>query len=319
VVDMAGGPVFSFGWQNGAFVPADTVTLPLLAPGVTYAASVFEGIRAYTQGNGSGVALFRLDEHLDRLRRSCEVLGLDDVPDPAHMAKTVVELMERNTVAEDTYIRLQVYVDGDGEMTARGPTGVAMLARPRPQLTARLETGIRCQVSSWRRIGDNASPPRVKAAANYLNGRLAGLQAKVDGYDTALLLTEDGQVAEAPGACVLLVRDRVLLAPPVTAGILESLTRDTVLRHARDMGFIAQVLERPVDRTELYAASEVMLVGTGMEVTPVVGIDRFAIGDGIRGPVTQQLQDLYFAAVRGTDPTPDGWLTHVPNTQESAT
>lgn len=316
---MAGGPVFSLGWQNGAFVPAGDVTLPLLAPGVTYAASVFEGIRAYAQDAGQGIALFRLEEHLDRLGRSCEILGLDDIPDRADMVRSVVELMARNGVTEDTYIRLQVYVDGDGEMTARGPTGVAMLARPRPQLTERLETGIRCQVSSWRRIGDNASPPRVKAAANYLNGRLAGLQARADGYDTALLLTEDGQVAEAPGACVLLVRDGILLAPPVTAGILESLTRDTVLRHARDTRVVAQVTERSVDRTELYAACEVMLVGTGMEVTPVVGIDRFAVGGGIRGPVTQRLQELYFAAVRGQSPTPDGWLTYVPNTQESAT
>ncbi|KMK64874.1 aminotransferase class IV [Puniceibacterium sp. IMCC21224] len=316
---MAGGPVFSIGWQNGAFVPANRVTLPLLAPGVTYAASVFEGVRAYALDGGPGVALFRLGEHLDRLRRSCEVLGLDEIPDPAEMARTMVDLMARNGVTEDTYIRLQVYVDGDGEMTARGPTGVAMLARPRPQLTARLENGVRCQVSSWRRIGDNASPPRVKAAANYLNGRLAGLQARADGYDTALLLTEDGQVAEAPGACVLLVRDGMLVAPPVTAGILESLTRDTVLKQARDLGVTARVIERPVDRTELYAASEVLLVGTGMEVTPVVGIDRFAVGAGVRGPVTQALQTAFFSTVRGAAAAPDGWLTHIPQTKESGT
>jgi len=313
---MAGGPVFFIGWQNGAFVPSDQVMLPLLAPGVTYAASVFEGIRAYAL-EGGGVALFRLAEHLDRLWQSCAVLGLDEIPDPKEMGHVITDLMARNNVTEDTYIRIQVYVDGDGEMTARGPTGIAILARPRPQLTARLENGIRCQVSSWRRIGDNASPPRVKAAANYLNGRLAGLQAKADGYDTALLLTENGQVAEAPGACVLLVRDGAMLAPPVTAGILESLTRDTVLGQAREMGVTTQVTERPVDRTELYAASEVMLVGTGMEVTPVVAIDRFVVGTGTRGPVTKALQDRYFATVRGTHPAPDGWLTQT--TQESPT
>jgi len=311
---MAGGQICATGWQNGSFVPSEAVTLPLLAPGVTYAASVFEGIRAYRQDAG-GVALFRLDDHMARLRQSCNVLGLDDIPDPAHMARVTCGLMTRNDVTEDTYIRLQVYVDGDGDMTARGPTGIAILARPRPQLTARLEKGVRCQVSSWRRIGDNASPPRVKAAANYFNGRLAGLQAKADGYDTALILTEDGKVAESPGACVLLVRDGVLLTPPVTGGILESLTRDTVLRHAREAG--VKVAERLVDRTELYAASEVMLVGTGMEVTPVVGIDRFRIGDGTRGPVTGALQDSYFATLRGSVPTPDGWLTQI--TQEPST
>lgn len=308
---MGGGLVCPVGWLNGSFVPAGDVRLPLLAPGVTYAASVFEGIRAYVRASGEGVAVFRMGDHLERLVRSAAVLGLDEIPRPALMAEAIIGLMKRNAVAEDCYIRIQVYVDGEGEMTARGPTGMAILARPRPQLTERLERGIRCQVSSWRRIGDNASPPRIKAAANYLNGRLAGLQAKADGYDTALLLTEGGQVAEAPGACVLIVRDGELLAPPVTAGILESLTRDTVLRQARDSGLVAKVSERPVDRTELYAASEIMLVGTGMEVTSVVGIDRLAVGDGRRGPVTAALQDRYFALVRGGEPSPEDWLTLV--------
>jgi branched-chain amino acid aminotransferase len=173
-----------------------------------------------------------------------------------------------------------------------------------------LKGGMRCQVSSWRRISDNASPPRVKSAANYLNGRLAGLQAKADGYDTALILTEDGKVSETPGACVLIVRDGVLITPPVTDGILESVTRETVLRLAREAGMTVQ--ERSVGRTELYAASEIMFVGTGMEVTPVVGVDRFTVSDGIRGPVTKTLQDAYFATLRGAKKAADGWLTHIP-------
>ena len=305
---MAGGAVFPIGWQNGRLVAASDVRLPLLAPGVTYAASVFEGIRAYAVEGGA--ALFRLGDHMERLRRSCAVLGLDEIPEPSDMARAVLDLMARNKVAEDSYVRLQVYVDGDGEMTALEPTGVAILARPRPQLATRLRDGIRCQVSSWRRVGDNASPPRIKAAANYLNGRLAGLQARADGYDTALILTEQGTLSESPGACVLLVRDGVLVTPPVTAGILESLTRDTVLRQAREAGL--SVVERAVDRTELYAAREIMLVGTGMEVTPVVAVDRFAVGTGARGPFTQTLQERYFATVRGGVPAPDGWLTPIP-------
>ncbi|MGR3742584.1 MAG: branched-chain-amino-acid transaminase [Pseudooceanicola nanhaiensis] len=316
---MAGGTVYPTAWMDGAFVPSESATIPLLAPGVAFAAAVFEGVRAYAQADGSGVALFRLGDHMERLRQSSVVLGLDEVPDPAMLCAATVELLERNGVTVDSYVRSQVHVAGDGEMTARGPTGMAILARPRPQLTERLERGIRCQVSSWRRLGDNASPPRVKATANYLNSRLAGLQAKADGYDTALLMTEDGQVAEAPGACVLLVRDGVLLAPPVTAGILESLTRDTVLHLARELGVTSAVTERPVDRTELYAASEVMLVGTGMEVTPVIGIDRFTLGRGTRGPVTEALQSAYFDTVRGVAPAPDGWLTPIELSKEPAT
>lgn len=316
---MAGGTVYPVGYLDGSFIDAAEVRLPLLAPGVTYAASVFEGIRGYLSHEGGGVALFRLREHIERLIRSAQVLGLDDIPSAGELEAATLDLIARNDVDEDCYIRAQVYLGGDGEMTARGPTGVAILARPRPQLPDRHEHGLRCQVSSWRRNPDNASPPRIKAAANYFNGRLAGLQAKVDGYDTALILTEAGKVAEAPGACIAIVRDDQFITPPVTDGILESLTRDTILRRAGRIGIVADVIERQVDRTELYAASEVMLFGTGMEIVPVVGIDRFEIGSGSRGPVTRALQDDYFALVRGTTDAPEGWLSPVPRQRETQT
>ncbi len=316
---MAGGTIYPVGYLDGAFVDAAEVRLPLLAPGVTYAASVFEGIRGYLSHEGGGVALFRLHEHMERLVRSARVLGLDEIPSAEEMTAATLDLIARNGVAEDCYIRAQVYLGGDGEMTARGPTGVAILARPRPQLPDRLERGLRCQVSNWRRNADNASPPRIKAAANYFNGRLAGLQAKADGYDTALILTEAGKVAEAPGACLAIVRDDQFITPSVTEGILESLTRDTILRRAGRIGLLADVVERPIDRTELYAASEVMLFGTGMEIVPVVGIDRFEIGAGRRGPVTKALQDDYFALVRGATDAPGGWLSPVPSQKETQT
>ncbi len=314
---MAGGPIYPLGYLDGAIVAAQDVRLPLLAPGVTYAASVFEGVRGYLSHDGAVLNLFRLQEHMERLVRSTEILGLDDIPTAQSLAEATQEVMARNAVNEDCYIRIQVYLGGEGDMTSRGPTGVAILARPRPQLPDRLERGIRCQVSSWRRIADNASPARAKAAANYFNGRLAGLQAKADGYDTALILTQEGTVAEAPGACVLIIRDNVLITPPVTSGILESLTRDTVLRRARAIGLADDVVERPVDRTELYAASEVMLVGTGMEVVPVVGIDRFTVADGNRGPITKALQDDYFSIVRGAETVPAHWLSPTRPQQET--
>ncbi|PWJ20604.1 branched-chain-amino-acid transaminase [Jannaschia seohaensis] len=314
---MAGGAIYPVGYLDGAYIPAGDVRLPLLAPGVTYAASVFEGVRGYVDHAGKGVNLFRLGEHMERLVRSTQILGLDDIPSAEEMGEVTLGLMARNGVREDCYIRIQVYLGGDGEMTARGPTGLAILARPRPQLADRLANGIRCQVSSWRRNTDNASPVRAKAAANYLNSRLAGLQAKADGYDTALILTESGTVSEAPGACLFMVRDNVLITPPVTSGILESLTRDTILRRARALGIVDDVVERPVDRTELYAASEVMLVGTGMEVVPVVGIDRLTVGSGARGPITRALQDDYFAIVRGGRDAPAQWLSPIPDLKET--
>lgn len=305
---MAGGNLYPTGWIEGRLVPSDQVRLPMFSPGVAYAAAIFEGIRGYVGADGR-VNLFRFGNHLERLTQGAAILGLDEVPRPQDLEEACLAVLRANAVAEDCYLRPQVYVDGGGDMTARGPTGLAILARPRPQLRERLEGGVRCQVSSWRRVGDNASPPRVKAVANYFNGRLAGLQAKADGYDTALILTEQGQVSEAPGACLLAVRGGTLLAPPVTAGILESVTRDTVLRLALEAGIAVEV--RPVDRTELHVCSEAMLVGTGAEITPVIGIDRLAVGDGKRGPFTRALQERYFAMVRGEAAAPDGWLTAV--------
>ena len=304
---MAGGAPYPTGWQNGRLVPSNQVSIPLLAPGVSFAAAVFEGVRGYRQADGT-VALFRLPEHLERLVYSARLLGLEDLPDPDMLTQALHRMLSRDAVTEDCYIRLHVHVDGSGDMSAIGPLGVAMVARPRPQLTQRLEQGLRCQVSSWRRIGDNASPPRAKAAANYLNSRLAAIQARADGYDTAILLTESGHVAEGPGSCLFMVRDGVLLTPGVTSGILESITRDTVLRLARASGLFADVIERDIDRTELHAASEVLMVGTGMEITPVVGVDRLAVAEGARGPLTQALQDRYFTLVRGGVTAPAGWL-----------
>lgn len=170
------------------------------------------------------------------------------------------------------------------------------------------EGGIDCAVSSWTRISDNATPPRVKCAANYVNGRLALLQAKADGYDSVIILNPNGKVSEAPGACLFIVRDGVPATPAATQGILESITRRTLVQlFDETLGLRAQ--EREIDRTELYCAEEMFICGTGYQVLPVVSIDRLKVGDGQIGPLTAKLAESYVSMTRGTVPDHPEWRT----------
>ena len=165
-------------------------------------------------------------------------------------------------------------------------------------------------VASWRRISDDTVPPRLKSGANYQNSRLAQTEARVNGYDTSIILNHRGTVAEGPGACLMMVRDGKLVTPPVTAGILESITRTTLMDlTARELG--VDVVEREIDRTELYVADEVFMCGSGLEVLPITSIDRIPIGEGARGSMTKRIQDVYFAAARGELPAYRHWLTPV--------
>jgi branched-chain amino acid aminotransferase len=165
-------------------------------------------------------------------------------------------------------------------------------------------------ISSWSRITDNVMPPRVKASSNYLNSRYASEEARRNGYDIALILNPNGKVAEAPGACLMLVRDGKIITPTVTSGILESITRATLIQLCRDV-LNVEVIEREVDRTELYVAQEAFLCGTGAEITPIASVDRFTLGDGNIGAITARVENLYHDLVRGIDARYAEWRTAV--------
>jgi branched-chain amino acid aminotransferase len=182
-------------------------------------------------------------------------------------------------------------------------------AQPHPTLFDATK-GIHCCTSTWTRISDNCSPPRVKAGPNYQNSRLASLEADAKGFDWAVILTNEGKVSEAPGACLFMVRNGIVITPPVTSGILESITRGTLI-HLFSQEFGMSVHEREIDRTELYIAEEVFLCGSGAEVMPVASLDRIDIGDGKVGPVTQKIQKLYFEVVRGIYKGYSEWRTAV--------
>lgn len=294
--------------HNNKLVPYADATLSVMAPGLTFAVLVFEGYRAYWNQEAQDLYIFRLDDHMKRLAFSMNLLELDDPPSIETLTQDILETLKANDFKEDTYIRLQVYVDDWGSMLATGPVGSTVICRPRPRVSD-FETGKRFIVSSWRRNAENASPPRIKASANYLNSRLAGLEAKRQGAGGAILLNEDGTVSEGPGGCLFVLRDGVFTTPSVTSGILESVTRRTMLELAPSMDI--PVAERALGRTELYLADEAFYCGTGQEIMPIVAFDGRPVGNGEPGPITRQLQAAFDDIVRGRNDAYRQWLTPV--------
>ena len=293
---------------NGKVVPFSDAKISIMAPGLTFAAAVFEGLRAYWNPEEKQLYVFQLAEHLVRLQFSMRVIELEDPPTSEEFRKQVLMGLRANKCREDTYIRIQAHVDDWGDMIATGPVGSYVVCRSRERVHA-FKTGKHFAVSSWRRNADDASPPRIKATGNYLNSRLVGLEARRNGVGGGIILNRDGTVSEGPGGCIFIVRGKQLITPPVTAGILESITRQTVLDLAQDMGLDA--VERDVGRTELYQASEGFYCGTGQEIVPVLSVDGKLLGTGEPGPLTRQLQDAYDRAVRGQDDTYQNCLTPV--------
>jgi branched-chain amino acid aminotransferase len=295
--------------QNGELIPFADARLHPLSLGVAYATTVFEGIRAYYNSRTKQFALFRLDEHLQRLATGMKVMRFDRRFEPGYLRDELVRLIRANEPDDDVYVRLLVYIEAIGMMATTGPVGFTAAAMPREK-PKYAETGMSLGVSSWQRLADNASPPRIKSTANYQNGRLAQLQAKSDGYDGAIMLTGDGKVSETPIACLFIVREGRLITPDAGSDILESITRDTLLTLHRELtGQEAE--QRRVDRSELYFADEMFICGTGQEILPVTSVDRLPVGSGEVGPMTRRLRQRYFDIVRGNTSDHPEWRTIV--------
>ena len=293
---------------NGRVVAYDDCLVHAFSGVVKYGAGVFEGLRGYWSPDRQDMYVFRLKEHLDRLRYGMRVLRLDPVFEEAFMADSLLAMIRANSLRETVHLRMIAYLDGDDELAAVGPAGLVCGAVPRARSKA-VEQGVHVAVSTYARLADNALPPRVKATANYVNNRAAELEARRNGYDGVLMLTGQGKVSEGSGACFFMVRDGALHTPDVNSDILESITRDTVIRLAREAGLA--VHERTIDRHEVYAAREAFWCGSGYEVQPVLSLDRLAIGDGRPGEVTRAVQRAYFDVVEGRTDAHQEWRTAV--------
>lgn len=299
-------------WLNGAYVPWAEATIHVSCDAVCFGSSVFEGLRGYVDPATRQVYVFRLAEHLDRLWDSMKVLRMTLPWSKAELAAACTGLVAKNGYREDVQVRPTVYF-GEGPIGAFSPdkifTGAFILAGPK-QTTLQDAEGIPCCVSSWRRIADSVLPPRVKAGANYLQSRLVYVESGLDGYRNALLLNDRGKVSEGPGACFMIVKNGTVITPPVTADILESITRSTIAQFCRDELQVPFV-ERELDRTEVYLADEAFFCGSAWEIAPVASMDRYPIGDGRIGPITARLRTLYEDAVRGRLPKYAHWLAPV--------
>jgi branched-chain amino acid aminotransferase len=296
---------------RGEFVPLREANINVMTHGFNYGTAVFEGIRAYWNAEEEQLFALELVPHYERIHRSARLLMMEVRQSPQELAEITVELLRRDGLREDVYIRPIVYKSSEtiGVRLHNLDADITIFGVPFGQYID-TEGGIRAQVSSWRRTDDNAIPARGKITGAYVNGALAKSEAQLNGYDEAIVLTADGHVSEGSAENLFIVKDGVLLTPPITDNILEGITRGRLLAIATtDFGIPTQV--RSIDRTELYTADEVFLCGTGAQLSPVIEIDRRTIGSGQPGPITRDLARTYFDAVRGKLSAYRDWLTPV--------
>jgi branched-chain amino acid aminotransferase len=294
-------------WLDGKLVAWDDARIHVLTHALHYGVGVFEGIRAYRTPGGSGI--FRLREHLQRLYESAHILLLE-VPFPAErLQEACVEVMRANRLAEGYLRPIAWYGSGAMGVGALNPVQVAVAAWPWGAYLGEegMKRGIRAKIASFTRMHVNVNMVKAKITGQYVNSFLATREAALGGYDEAILLDTEGYVSEGAGENIFIVKNGVLWTPPLSSAVLGGITRDSVLRIARDQGI--PVLEQRFTRDTLYVADELFLTGTAAEVTPVREVDNRRIGSGSPGPVTKKLQETYLRAVRGEEPRYREWLT----------
>jgi branched-chain amino acid aminotransferase len=296
---------------DGEMVRYHEAYLPPMTHALHYGTGCFEGIRAYWNPAQEQLFLLQGEAHYARLRRSATIMRLSLPHTNADLVRLTLDLLRRNEARTDTYIRPLVFISAEEIGVRLHGLQQSFLIYTAP-LGSYIDTegGIRCATSSWQRISDSAIPARAKITGSYINSALAKSEALENGFDEAIMLSHDGHVSEGSAENLFMLRDGVFVTPPVTADILEGVTRNLLIGLIRDE-LAVEVVERTIDRTELYACEELFLCGTGAQVSPVVEVDRRPIGDGRVGQQSRRLQDIYFRAVRGDEPRYRDWLVPV--------
>lgn len=296
-------------WLDGKIVPLQDATINVLSPTAQFGANVFEGIRCYWSEEDQQLYAFRLPEHYKRLKNSMKMFRMDDAYSVEVLQQALVDVVRANGFKEDIAVRQTVFIDGFGTWSSKGPVNmfIAPIAKKRSVVGEPL---LNCCVSSWTRISDRNMSPRVKVGANYINSRMAQLEALENGYDSALLMNEQGKMAEGPGSCLFMVRDGRLITPPCTASVLESITRETIIELAKSVWGL-ETQERDIDRTELYICDEAFLCGSAMEVAAIGKVDGYVLGEGKPGALTNRIHALYLQAATGGVGGFEHWLTPI--------
>lgn len=297
-----------FIWFDGEFTKWENAKIPITTHALHYGTSVFEGIRAYSTNDN--LYIFRLRDHIERLFKSAKYYSISIGYSIDDLCNATIELLRKNAFKCSCYIRPISFVALHGidlNVTNISPTSTAIIAFPFERYFS--SAGIKACVSSWRRIHDLSTPPMAKAGGNYLNSILATQESKRNGYDESILLDIHGNISEASGENIFIVRNNVIITPNSTASALEGITRDTAINIAKNKGF--SVYERPISRSELYVAEEVFLTGTAAEIVGIISIDGHIIGNGSEGEVTSIIRKTYLELVEGKNEEFSNWLTKV--------
>lgn len=305
---MAALPKVDKIWMDGSLVDWDDAQVHVLTHALHYGSGVFEGIRCYSTADGP--AVFRLTEHMERLERSAKMMRMKPVYSVEQMVDATKEVIRANDLPA-CYIRPLVYrgygVMGLDPLPAPVQTFIAVWPWDSYLGEESLKSGVDAGISSWRQRSFNALPPQIKATGSYINSSFARMEANDHGYTEAILLNESGYVCEGTGENIFVVRDELIMTPPVSDGVLEGITRDTIIALAQDLSM--DIVEASMTRADLYTADEIFFTGSAAEVVPVRSVDHREIGEP--GPITRALQEAYFKVVRGQDPEYDYWLERV--------
>ena len=299
-----------FIWYKGEIVNVNDAKINILAPTAQFGLNVFEGIPCYWNENEKQLYAFRLDDHYDRLLRSARLIQINCPYTKDDFKKAFIDVIKANEYDENLSVRQTLFVDGFGSWGSAEPVDMFVAPIPKGKTSSEYnKKGLNCCVTSWRRISDTTLSPRIKCGANYINSRVGQREALRNGYDTCIFLNEAGKVAEGPGSCFFMVVNGTLVTPMLTDSVLESITRDTIIKLAKTIGI--PVAERTVDRTELYTCDEAFLCGSAMEVTPVLSIDKYIVGNGEAGKITVELHKAYLDAARGMSTSLKDWVTPI--------
>lgn len=300
-----------YAFFEGQIVPIDQAKVSVQTHTLNYGTGCFEGIRGYWNPDERQMLVFKLHEHYERFLDSCSILFIDLPYTATELCNITLDLLRREGFEEDTYVRPLAYkADRIIGVKLQGLTdALTIFATPFGRYVD-AEEGARVMVSSWRRIGDNMIPARGKIVGAYVNSAFSKTEALANGYDEAIVLSHDGHVSEGSAENLFIVRDGVISTPPVTDNILEGITRAVVMRLARDELGIP-VVERQIDRSELYVADEIFFTGTGVQIAAITEVDDRKVGNARMGPVVSDLRDLYFDVVRGRVAKYRHWCTPV--------
>ena len=284
-------------WLKGELLHINDAKINVLSPSTQFGLNVFEGIPCYWNEERKQLYAFRLEDHYNRLLRSAHLIQIKCPYSKKDLKNAFIAAIKANEYDENLSVRQTLFVDGFGSWGSDGPTEMFVAPIPRGRTSAEYnKKGLNVCVASWRRLSENALSPRIKCGANYINSRYGQREAIRNGYDTCLFLNEYGKVSEGPGSCFFMVRDKTIVTPCLTDAVLESITRDTVIRIAKYLGY--EVIERSIDRTELYTADEAFLCGSAMELTPILSIDRYLIKEHT---ITQRLHKEYLEIAKGNN------------------